>query len=166
MNPATRVGEDLKAQARKLAAIRDAGELAQALASCLARMERHLPELLAGEAGGATGGERTEEERLYARALGDFAALQENLAHVRRALSNRPMLLRVLRGFGQQVEETREHLALVGAMDQALQHLVHLMQYDTPDRAKIDVRQGFQLSSGSTNYGRMYFGPPKKGRGD
>ena len=52
---------------------------------------------------------------------------------------------------GHDVENTQRHLSIMGALDQSLQHLVNLMQYDTPKRKEIDVRQGFQLYSGSVN---------------
>jgi hypothetical protein len=157
-----RVCEDLEAEASALRALDDSGEAAKRLASLLERLERHLIDLL----GDTDQEQASDQERLYLRAASDFAALQSQLAHVRTALSDRPGLLRVLRESGHEVDSTRQHLVLVGAMDQALQHLVHLMQYDTPDRAEIDVRQGFQLSSGSTNYGRFYFEPPKENSGN
>lgn len=118
--------------------------------------------LCSGEPGDPAG----TEELLYNRTVRDFAALQVELAVVRHALSDREQMLRVLRENGHEVDSTRQHLTLVGAMDRALQHLVHLIQYDTRDRAEIDIRNGFQLASGSTNYGRFYFAPPKENSGN
>lgn len=155
-----RVREAL-AESSTLQAIDDTDELARRIASLLERLDRDLAALL-----GQSDQSANTEELLYARAVRDFAAMQAELSVVRNALSDRPRLLRVLRESGHDVESTSQHLSLVGAMDRSLQHLVHLMQYDTRDRAEIDIRNGFQLSCGSTNYGRFYFAPPKENSGN
>jgi hypothetical protein len=161
MDAVTRLREELEAEVAKLQANTDVGVLAQRISSLQHRLDHHLVNMLASETG-----DDSQEARLYARTVQDFASLQSQLAPLRSALSDRPHFLQVLRESGHEIGSTREHLELVGSLDQALQHIVHLMQYDTPDRAVIDVRQGFQLTSGSTNYGRFYFEPPKENSGN
>lgn len=150
--------------ASALLAIEDADELAMRVASLLRDLERDLSALLQPRATSADSEER-EQNSLYVRAVDDYSAMQSELSMVRDALSDKQGVLQMLREVGHEVESTRRHLMLVGAMDRALQHLVHLMQYDSRDRALIDIRNGFQLSSGSTNYGRFYFEPPKEKSG-
>lgn len=152
---------DLRTQTAVLDTVDDIGEFAQRIAALLDRLDQGLAALLSADDSAPS----TPEEALYQRAVRDFAALQSQLATVRTALSDKPLMLNVIRQSGHDVESTRQHLVLVGAMDQALQHVVHLMQYDATHRVEIDVRQGFQLSSGSVNYGRFYFGPPKENSG-
>lgn len=154
--------QDLETDASALQAIDDVAEFARRIASLLARLEQGLAVLARSQEGEP----KTLEEALYYRAVSDFAALQSQLAIVRSALVDQPLMLDVLRHSGHNVDSTRQHLMVVGAMDQALQHLIHLMQYDTQDRTEIDIRQGFQLSSGSMNYGRFYFAPPKENSGN
>ncbi len=149
------------AQCSALRDIDDASELRKALASMLERMERDFADLTQ-ETDAPASNEDLEVSRLYARAARDFSAMQAELAIVRRALSDRAHMLRTLRGIGHDIDSTKQHLTLVGAMDQALQNLLLLMQYDTMDRVEIDVLNGFQLSCGSANYGRFYFAPPKE----
>ncbi len=73
----------------------------------------------------------TPEEELYYRAVSDFESLQQNLAYVRSVLGDRELLIKTLQGNGHDVENTQRHLSIMGALDQSLQHLVNLMQYDT-----------------------------------
>jgi hypothetical protein len=161
MDAVTRLLGELEAEVTKLQANTDVGVLAQQISSLQDRLDRQLVSMLGSQAG-----DGSPEARLYTRTIQDFALLQAQLAPLRSALSDRQHFMQVLRESGHEIGSTREHLELVGTLDQALQHLVHLMQYDTPDRAEIDVRQGFQLTSGSTNYGRFYFEPPKENSGN
>lgn len=144
-----------------LETVDDVGEFAKRIASLVERLGQGLAALLGHDDSVPS----TPEEALYHRAVRDFSALQSQLATVRMALSDKPRMLDVIRQSGHDVESTRQHLLLVGALDQALQHLVHLMQYDAKDRVEIDIRLGFQLSSGNVNYGRFYFAPPRENSG-
>jgi hypothetical protein len=140
----------------------DPQAFARQLVLLIGRLEQGAVTLLSVPAAATT----SPEEELYYRAVGDFESLQKNLAYVRSVLSDRELLIKTLQGSGHDVENTQRHLSIIGALDQSLQDLVSLMQYDTPKRTEIDVRQGFQLSSGSVNYGRFYFAPPKENSGN
>lgn len=154
------IREDLDAAASALHGEHDPAAFARRLASLVERLERGSLALLKEAAAPSS-----PEERLYARALDDYASLQQQLARVRDALGDRARLLETLRRKGSDPDVLHRHIAFVQALDLSLQHLVHLMQYDIAGRHEVDIRQGFQLTSGSTNYGRFYFAPPKKNSG-
>lgn len=141
---------------------RDPQAFAKRLVSLISGLEQKTTALLGQDQDRAL----TPEEQLYYRAVKDHQAMQEQLSLVRAVLGDRDLAVRILQRKGHELDSTQQHLALVGAMDQALQHLIHLMQYDTLDRHEVDIRQGFQLTSGSTNYGRFYFAPPKPNSGN
>lgn len=103
----------------------------------------------------------TREAQLHSRALSDFAALSKELAQVRSQLCEKSTFIETLKHKGRNPDSMNWHLGLVVAMDQTLQHLIHLMQYDSLERGNVDIRNGFHFTSGSMHFGHTYFEPPK-----
>ena len=94
---------------------------------------------------------------LYDRSLADYQRLQGQFTQVRHFLFDRNLFSRTIEYKGDQLNSLDQHHEFIYALDQAVGELIHLMQYDTPDRFKVDVRQGFKFISGSTNYERICF---------
>jgi hypothetical protein len=138
----------------------DARATASRLATVIERLESHLVALLDTDPGPAV------EEQLYVRTVHDYARLQQQLAPVRRAVADRGGLVSMLKGKGHDLESTKQYIALAGALDVALQQLVNLLQYDTPQRQEIDLRDGYRITSGSATVGRFYFAPPNQNSGN
>jgi len=103
----------------------------------------------------------SSEDKLYARAVVDYERLQDELSKVRSYLSSHSEFLVTLQRRGDDIEGMQRHLAIVAALDMALQHLIHLMQYDTQQRTEVDIRKGFRLISAGALYGHTYFEPSK-----
>lgn len=103
----------------------------------------------------------SREEQLYSRSLSDFSALSKELGHVRSRLGEKSTFIETLKHKGRNLESMNWHLGLVVAMDRTLQHLIHLMQYDSLERGNVDIRNGFHFTSGSMHFGHTYFEPPK-----
>ena len=137
----------------------DARATALQLATLIERLETCVTALL------DTGAGSTVEERLYSRAVRDFSALQQQLAPVRRAVADKTGLIAMLKGKGRDLESTKQHMALAGALDLALQQLVNLLQYDTLERQEVDLHDGYRITSGSATLGRFYFAPPNQNSG-
>lgn len=151
----------LETSVRELHGAGSPDDFARELARLAATLDRQASTLLAAQAQAGD----TPEAALHRRALHDHAALQSQLAQVRAPLFDRAAFEDMLRRKGDDLDCLRRSLAFTGAMDLALQHLIHLMQYDTPERHEVDIRNGFQFSSGSTQYQRFYFAPPRGDRG-
>lgn len=134
----------------------DPNTVAPKLAVLIAQLDTMLAALLSE----SENAHDTAASALYRRSVGDFASLQKALAPMRETLSDTRQFSRIVAETGQDVDITAKHMALIAGMDTALQHLVHLMQFDEPNRAAIDIRHGFQLTVGSVNYGRFAFPPP------
>lgn len=135
---------------------------AQADALQLASLATRL-QALALDAVGASApvGDAGDEQRvLHLRTLADYAALQRELAAASVHLLDGDRFATLLQRKGEDIDVLRQALALTAALDRALQHLIHLMQYDTADRYEINIRDGFEFSSGSTRYHRFHFKPP------
>jgi hypothetical protein len=134
----------------------DPSAVAPKLAALIAQLDTMLAALLS-----APEDERDPAARaLHRRSVGDFASLQKALSPMRETLSDVRRFSRIVEKTGQDVDITTEHMALIAGMDTALQHLVHLMQFDDRRRAAVDIRHGFQLTVGSVNYARFAFSPP------
>lgn len=150
----------LETSLRELREVDSPERFARELARLATLLDRQASTLLAAQAEA----DDTPEAALHRRALQDHAALQAQLAQVRDELSDREAFIDLLRRKGDDLGCLRRSLAFTGALDMALQHLIHLMQYDTPERHEVDIRNGFQFSSGSTQYQRFYFAPRRGGQ--
>jgi|GEM_PF-3339564 len=124
---------------------------------CLVAVIQHLGEVVRRiETSMEADGPWSEEHSLHQRAIDDYDGLQRHLASVATTLADEGRFVWMLRNRGNDLAAARAHMATVQSLDHAISHLVHLMQFDTAERMEVDIRNGFQFTSGSMNYGRMY----------
>lgn len=145
----------LEAVTHQLHGIGDDDAFVDALGKLAAALNQDVLALLEAR---EQNGDLSSEARLWRRAINDYAALQAQLAGAQAFLFDRPLFINTLQRKGSEIASMKVGLTFSAALDQTLQHVVHLMQYDTHDRTEIDVRNGFKVGSGSAAFARSYFG--------
>ena len=99
----------------------------------------------------------SEEHALHERALEDYDEIQEHLSAVATTLADQDRFVWMLRNRGNDREAYRAHAGTIGSLDRVMEGVVHLMQFDTPQRLEVDTRKGFMFTCGSVTYGRTHF---------
>lgn len=157
-----KIADRARTAVREASARLDAEDRPEALATQLSELANQLEvaavELLAAQSDPIT---PSREEQLHCRTLDDYARLQQQLSSVRALLMDRSLFIDTLKKKGSELASMQVGLDFIRALDQSLQQVIHLMQYDTADRHEVDVRNGFQFSSGSMHYQRFNFAPTK-----
>ncbi|WP_349984707.1 hypothetical protein ABRP17_010450 [Stenotrophomonas sp. WHRI 8082] len=138
----------------------DAADCKEDAKAVLVGLAFHLQTVIARmENESAAEGPWSIEHALHERSITNYDRMQKYLSAVGTALANEGRFVWMLRNKDNELEALKARMRLVTSMDLALQHLIDLMQFDATERVPIDIRQGFQFSSGSMSYGRMYFQP-------
>lgn len=147
---------DLEAALASIGDDDDAGAAASRLVALIERLEARLALLLDTDTG------PTAAEHLYARTARDYVLFQQQLAPVRRAVVDKSGLISMLEGKGHDLDRTKQYITLAGSLDMAFRQFVNLLQYDSPERQEIDLREGYRITCGSATMARFHFAPPDR----
>lgn len=149
-----RVSAQLADASRQVATASSSHEVKQCLVGTVRLLQEAISRI---ENSPAPDGAWTQAHALHARALEDFDKLDAKLSAVATTLADEGRFVWMLNHKGSDRDAYRAYASTVGSLDSALQHLVHLMQFDAEERNEVDVRDGFTFTSGSVSYGRMQF---------